>query len=102
MMDAAGDKKGFEKEALKIKNAQTKYNTFCKETGRTKSLDRTQAYEYNKVDKYHGTGEIVLTCSGERKDNFKIIYKILKILEQAMDYEKFDYSLISAEQLNIT
>ena len=35
-------------------------------------------------------------------DNFKIIYKILKILEQAMDYEEFDYSLISAEQLNIT
>ena len=35
-------------------------------------------------------------------DNFKIIYKILKILEQAMDYEEFDYSLISSEQLNVT
>ena len=48
MMDAAGDKEGFEQEALKIKNAQTKYNAFCKETGRTKRLDRTQVYEYNK------------------------------------------------------
>lgn len=48
MMEAAGDKEGFEKEALKIKNAQKKYNVFCKETGRTKRLDRTQVYEYNR------------------------------------------------------
>ena len=48
MLDKAGDKKGFEQEALKIKNAQAKYNTFCKETGRTKRLDRTQVYEYNR------------------------------------------------------
>ena len=34
--------------ALKIKNAQAKYSAFCKETGRTKRLDRTQVYEYNK------------------------------------------------------
>lgn len=48
MMEAAGDKEGFEKEALKIKDAQKKYNAFCKETGRTKRLDRTQVYEYNR------------------------------------------------------
>lgn len=35
-------------------------------------------------------------------DNFKIIYKILKILEKAMDYDEFDKSLISAEVLGIT
>lgn len=48
MLDAAGDREGFEAEALKIKNAQAKYNRFCKETGRTKRLDRTQVYEYNR------------------------------------------------------
>ena len=48
MLDAAGDREGFEKEALKIRNAQAKYNQFCKETGRTKRLDRTQVYEYNR------------------------------------------------------
>ena len=34
--------------ALKIKNAQAKYSAFCKETGRTKRLDRTQVYDYNR------------------------------------------------------
>lgn len=48
MLDKAGDKEGFEQEALKIKNAQAKYNAFCKETGRTKRLDRTQVFEYNR------------------------------------------------------
>ena len=48
MLNAAGDTEGFEAEALKIKNAQAKYNAFCKETGRTKRLDRTQVYAYNK------------------------------------------------------
>ena len=48
MLDAAGDKEGFEAEALKTRNAQAKYNRFCKETGRTKRLDRTQVYEYNR------------------------------------------------------
>lgn len=48
MMEAAGDKEGFEQEALKVKNARAKYNAFCKETGRTKRLDRTQVYEYNR------------------------------------------------------
>jgi len=35
-------------------------------------------------------------------DNFKIIYKILKVLERAMDYEEPDLSLISAEALGIS
>lgn len=48
MMEAAGDTEGFEQEALKVKNAQAKYNAFCKKTGRTKRLDRTQVYDYNK------------------------------------------------------
>ena len=34
-------------------------------------------------------------------DNFKIIYKILKILEKAMSLEEFDKSLISYEKLNL-
>lgn len=48
MMEAAGDKEGFEKEAVKIREKQADYNTFCKKTGRTKRLDRTQVFEYNK------------------------------------------------------
>lgn len=35
-------------------------------------------------------------------DNFKIIYKILKVLERAMDYDEPDLSLISAEALGIS
>lgn len=48
MLDAAGDREGFEKEAIKIKQKQEKYDAFCKATGRTKRLDRTQVYGYNK------------------------------------------------------
>lgn len=48
MMEAAGDKEGFEQEALKIKEKQSAYNAFCKRTGRTKRLERTQIFEYNK------------------------------------------------------
>lgn len=35
-------------------------------------------------------------------DNFKIIYKILKILEKSMDIEEFDKNAISKERLDIT
>lgn len=35
-------------------------------------------------------------------DNFAIIYKILKALEKAMDYEEFDINSISAECLGIS
>lgn len=48
MMEAAGDKEGFEKGAVKIREKQADYNAFCKKTGRTKRLDRTQVFEYNK------------------------------------------------------
>lgn len=48
MLEAAGDTEGFKKEALKIKQKQADYNAFCKQTGRTRRLDRTQVYEYNR------------------------------------------------------
>lgn len=35
-------------------------------------------------------------------DDFKTIYKILKILQRAMDYEEFDINEISAENLKIS
>lgn len=35
-------------------------------------------------------------------DNFNIIYKILKELEKALDYDEFDVSRISHERLGIT
>lgn len=35
-------------------------------------------------------------------DNFKIIYKILTILEKSMDLEEFDSELLSAERLGIS
>ena len=46
MLEAAGDKEGFEQEAQTIKAAQSRYNAFCKETGRTKRTDRTQVEGY--------------------------------------------------------
>lgn len=48
MLDAAGDKEGFAGEAEKIKQKQTAYTAFCQRTGRTKRLDRTQVFEYNR------------------------------------------------------
>ncbi|MCR5835974.1 MAG: YjcQ family protein [Lachnospiraceae bacterium] len=35
-------------------------------------------------------------------DNFKVIYKILKILEKSMDLEEFDKKLIGYQELNLT
>lgn len=35
-------------------------------------------------------------------DNFTIIYKILKTLEQAMDYDEFDVNKISHTRMNIS
>ncbi|MFR4538170.1 MAG: YjcQ family protein [Anaerotignaceae bacterium] len=35
-------------------------------------------------------------------DNFNIIYKILKQLEKAMDYDEFDMYFVSAEHLKIS
>lgn len=34
-------------------------------------------------------------------DNFRLIYRILKILEKAMELEEFDKNLISAESLDV-
>lgn len=38
---------------------------------------------------------------GIAMDNFNVIYKILKRLEKAMDYDEFDIEQISAESLGI-
>lgn len=35
-------------------------------------------------------------------DNFKVIYKILKLLEEAMDQDEFDISLLSPDLLGVT
>ncbi len=35
-------------------------------------------------------------------DNFTVIYKVLKSLEKAMDYDEFDTETISHNRLNIT
>lgn len=35
-------------------------------------------------------------------DNFRIIYRILKILEKALDYDEFDYSVLCAEEMKTT
>ena len=35
-------------------------------------------------------------------DNFRIIYRILRLLEKAMDCEEFDKQIISAEALGIS
>ena len=37
-----------------------------------------------------------------KMDNFKIIYRILKILEKSLDYENFDNEMLSPESLDIT
>ena len=39
---------------------------------------------------------------GAAMDNFNVIYKILKRLEKAMDYDEFDFEQISAESLGIS
>ena len=38
----------------------------------------------------------------KRVDNFKVIYRILKALEAAMDYDEFDMDMISHEKLGIS
>lgn len=35
-------------------------------------------------------------------DNFAVIYKILKALEKAMDFDEFDIAVIAPERLGIT
>lgn len=43
-----------------------------------------------------------LMQGGENVNNFNIIYKILKALEQVIDYDEFDMDFVSAEHLKIT
>lgn len=45
---AAGDTEGFEKAALKVKEKQADYRSFCKDTGRTPRNDRTQVFGYDR------------------------------------------------------
>lgn len=35
-------------------------------------------------------------------ENLKIIYKILKGIEKSMNYEEFDYNILSSEYLKIS
>lgn len=46
--NAAGLDEAFAKQSFRVKQKQAAYNAFCKQTGRTKRLDRTQVYGYNK------------------------------------------------------
>ena len=48
MMDAAGDKDGFEKAAVKVKQKQAALKDFTQSTGRTLRSDRAQVLGYNK------------------------------------------------------
>jgi predicted transcriptional regulator len=57
---------------------------------------------YNKAPCQTAGAFIVPFGVGESMDNFKIIYKILKALEAALDYEEFDIEEISCEKLKIT
>lgn len=69
MLEAAGDTEGFEKEALKIKEKQAKYNAFCKKTGRTKRLDRTQVFDYNKSVSSKATAAVKRAQAEEQLKN---------------------------------
>lgn len=53
-------------------------------------------------DVYYPYAMINILCGGKRMDNFKTIYKILKYLEQAMDYDEPDLDRISATALGIS
>ena len=46
--NAAGLDEAFSEQSLQVKQKQAAYDAFCKETGRTRRLDRTQVYGYNK------------------------------------------------------
>lgn len=52
--------------------------------------------ERSKQDAFHENGGI------EMANNFKVIYKILKILEGAMEIEEFDKKLISYDSIGIS
>ena len=47
---AAGDKEAFNKAALKVKDKQGEYKSFCEQTGRTPRPDRTQVSTYSRSE----------------------------------------------------
>lgn len=48
MLNAAGDKEGFEKAAIKVKQKNDNLHQFIDKTGRTRRRDREQVLEYNR------------------------------------------------------
>ena len=120
MLEAAGDKEGFTEESLKIKQKQAAYNAFCKQTGRTKRLDRTQVFEYNrsvsskataaakraqqaqlleqeKYQKinYHSNGTIVVTDDWKSKGKVTIPkkYKANAVVETQTNYKNGSFQI---------
>ena len=39
---------------------------------------------------------------GDEMDNFSIVYKILRVLEKALDFEEFDVEMLSHEKYGIS
>ncbi len=85
MLEAAGDKEGFEKATLQVRRKQANYSVFCKETGRTKRLDRTQVFEYNK------------SVSGKASAATKSI-----VSSDGISVKKTSHSITQAVKRNIT
>ena len=48
VMDSLGDKEGFTKASVKLKERQTRLKQYCKDTGRMYKPDRTAVVGYNK------------------------------------------------------
>ena len=98
MLAAEGDQEGFEKAALKVKQKQANYNAFCKETGRTKRLDRTQVFEYNKsvsgkanaAAKKAKAGKLSVKPSSSKTIENPPKTKLPDIQPQTREYRKFE------------
>lgn len=48
MLNETGDKEGFSKASVRLKNQKQQYSAFCKETGLKQHNDRTQVYGYDR------------------------------------------------------
>lgn len=66
MLNAAGDKEGFEKAAAKIQNKQDKLRAFTERTGRTLRVDRTQVFGYDKSV----SGKVAALNRAKRNERF--------------------------------
>lgn len=53
----------------------------------------------NKITQHCTLKRVLFYWEVISMDNFNIIYKILKQLEKAMDYDEFDMETVSAERL---